>query len=104
MTPNQTPTRHSPAPWTYDYNPYRLQDGSELPAFEVFDAEQDKIFDTNEDSPEELQEANARLASHAPCLRDALRECLRLLADFEEAEGDEGEVYPAARDILAECE
>ena len=36
--------RHSPAPWSFEYSPYRFHRGedgieSELPAFEVFDAE-----------------------------------------------------------------
>ncbi len=70
-------TTHSPTPWTYEYNPYTLQKGDaatkELPAFEIFDAEQNKIFDTNEDMPCDIQEANARLASAAPAMLDALR-------------------------------
>ena len=70
-------TTHSPTPWSYEYNPYTLQRGDaageELPAFEVFDAEQNKIFDTNEDMPSEIQEANARLASAAPAMLEALR-------------------------------
>ena len=45
----------------------------ELPAFEIFDAEQNKIFDTNEDMPCEIQEANARLATAAPTMLEALR-------------------------------
>ena len=69
--------QHSPAPWTYGYNPYTVQSGDaaaeELPAFEVFDAEQNKVFDTNEDMPSEIQEANARLASVAPALLEACR-------------------------------
>jgi hypothetical protein len=70
-------TTHSPTPWTYEYNPYTVQSGDaateELPAFEIFDAEQNKIFDTNEDMPCEIQEANARLASAAPVLLVALQ-------------------------------
>lgn len=72
---------HSPAPWSYDYSPYRIGNPSateeapvrELPAFEVFDADGEKVFDTNEDSPAERQEANARLASFFPELLAALR-------------------------------
>jgi hypothetical protein len=67
----------SPAPWTYGYNPYTVQkgdsEGEELPAFEVFDAEGTKVFDTNEDTPCEVQEGNARLASAAPDMLEALR-------------------------------
>lgn len=75
--------QHSPAPWTFAYNPYTLQRGdaeaAELPAFEVFDAEQTKIFDTNEDIPSEIQEANARLATAAPVMLEALRLAQRAL-------------------------
>src|SRR4051794_25516874 len=69
--------QHSPEPWTYDYNPYTVKRGddaaTELPAFEIFDAEQTKIFDTNEDMPSEMQEANACLATAAPVMLEALR-------------------------------
>ena len=89
-------------PWTYEYNPYTLQRGDaaaeELPAFEVFDAEQNKIFDTNEDMPSEVQEANARLASSAPELLAALITRANLLADYDEQDGEEGDAY---RDAIA---
>jgi hypothetical protein len=80
--------RHSPAPWGYQYNPYILQAtgndasdtvGREIPAFEIFDAEGNRIFNTNEDMPEEIQEANACLATAAPKLLDALRLAQRAL-------------------------
>jgi len=75
---------HSPAPWSYAYSPYKLQTDDapdrELPAFEVFDADQNKIFDTDEDMPSEMQEANARLASAAPKLLEALRIAESLIA------------------------
>jgi hypothetical protein len=93
----------SPLPWSYDYNPYTLQDGRELPAFEIFDANYDRILETNEDSPAELQEANARLAAAAPSLRDALEECVRILADYDEADGDEGDTYRLAVEALQLC-
>ncbi len=95
-------TTHSPTPWSYEYSPYTLQSGdaaaTELPAFEVFDAEQNKIFDTNEDMPSEIQEANARLASAAPELLAVLNRCAILLADYDELDGEEGETY---RDAIA---
>ena len=75
--------QHSPAPWSYDYSPYTLERGgaeeTELPAFEIFDAEQNKIFDTNEDMPSDIQEANARLATAAPAMLEALRLAQRAL-------------------------
>jgi hypothetical protein len=99
---------HSPAPWSYDYSPYRCQQGddgieSELPAFEVFDADCDKIFDTNEDTPCELQEANARLAASAPRLLASLVTCANLLADLDEWDGPEGEAYREALATINEA-
>lgn len=95
----------SAAPWSYGYSPYTVRNtdiddpnaiGQELPAFEVFDAEGSKIFDTNEDTPADLQEANACLAAAAPAMLAALMDCTRLLADYDEHEGEEGEAYRAA--------
>lgn len=101
---------HSPAPWTYGYNPYTVQSeasplgiGAEIPAFEIFDAGGNKLFDTNEDSPAELQEVNACLASTAPRLLAALIVCANLLADYDEAEGEEGDAYREAVAAIAEA-
>ena len=69
---------------------------SELAAFEVFDADCNKIFDTNEDSPCELQEENAKLAAAAPTLLASLIACANLLADYDESDGPEGEAYREA--------
>ena len=95
-------THYSPTPWSYEYNPYTLQRGEaaaeELPAFELFDTEGNKIFDTNEDTPSEVQEANARLAVAAPELLAVLDRCAILLADYDEQEGEEGDAY---RDAIA---
>ena len=72
-------TKHSPAPWSYEYNPYTVRltgsddAGTELPAYEIFDAEGSKVFDTNEDIPGEIQEANASLGAAAPAMLAALR-------------------------------
>lgn len=84
---------HSTNTWSYVYSPYFTREGEEIPAFEVFDAHGDKLFDTNEDSLCAEQEANAALAAAAPALRDALADCLRLLADFDESDGEEGNAY-----------
>ena len=103
-----TAPEHSPAPWSYEYNPYRVRrepDGieSELPAFEIFDADCNKVFDTNEDTPCELQEANARMASSAPRLLASLVTCANLLADFEESDGEEGDAYREAVAAITEA-
>ena len=98
-------TTFSPAPWSYMYSPYTVRDsgtdasstvGDELAAFEVFDADCNKVFDTNEDTPADLQEANARLGSTAPRLLTALIACANLLADYDESEGEEGQAYREA--------
>lgn len=110
MKPSEPMTVLKPSPglWSYEYNPYRVRqepDGieSELAAFEVFDAEGDKVFDTNEDTPAELQEANACLGSSAPRLLAALVVCADLLADYDEAEGEEGDAYREATAAIAEA-
>jgi hypothetical protein len=105
-----TPEKYSPAPWSYEYSPYTIQSeshprevGTEIPAFEVFDADGNKIFDTNEDTPCELQEANAMLASTAPRLLQSLVTCASLLADYDEADGPEGEAYREAVATISEA-
>jgi hypothetical protein len=99
---------HSPAPWSYEYSPYRFHRGengieSELPAFEVFDADCNKVFDTNEDTPCELQEANARMAASAPRLLASLVMCANLLADFDDSDGPECEAYREAIAAVTEA-
>jgi hypothetical protein len=103
-----TTPKHSPAPWSYDYSPYRVRrepDGieSELPAFEVFDDDGNKVFDTNEDTPSELQEANAYMGASAPRLLASLVTCANLLADYDEADGPEGEAYREALAAIDEA-
>ena len=104
MTKAKPITCPAPSPWSYDYNPYYLQDGTEIPAFEICDADQNRLFTTEELTPEDLQEGNARLAASAPCLRDALRECMRLLADLAESEGEEGDAYRAGLAVLQQAQ
>lgn len=105
-----TALKPSPAPWTYGFSPYAVQSeasplgvGAEIPAYEIFDADGNKLFDTNEDSPAELQEVNACLASTAPRLLAALIVCGNLLADYDEAEGEEGDAYREAVAAIAEA-
>jgi len=93
---------YSPAPWAYEYSPYHGRNG-EIPAYEIFDADCNKVFDTNEDTPCELQEANARMASSAPRLLAALIVCANLLADYDETEGEEGDAYREALAAIAEA-
>jgi hypothetical protein len=99
----------SQAPWSYEFSPYSLMtarsnesdsENAEIPAFEVFDADGNKIFDTNEDSPLALQECNARLAVAAPELLWCLMECARLLADHATSDTEEGKAYRRASSVL----
>ena len=101
---------HSPAPWGYEYSPWTVRAehdsrgvGAEIPAYEIFDADGNKVFDTNNDTPGELQEANARLGSTAPRLLAALIVCADLLADYDEAESEEGDAYREAVAAIAEA-
>ena len=100
----------SPAPWAYEYNPYTLQRGddaaTELPAFEIFDAEQNKIFDTNEDMPSEIQEANARLATAAPAMREALllaQRALNTAPRFRVGDTDSYKIAAIVDDAIGEA-
>lgn len=102
---------HSPAPWGFAYNPYIVRSessplgiGAEIPAFEIFDAGGNKVFDTNEDTDADLQEANARLASTAPRLLAALAVCANLLADFDTSDCEEGDAYREAIAAIAQLE
>jgi hypothetical protein len=105
-----TATQHSPAPWSYEYSPYTVRSeasplgvGAEIPAFEIFDADSNKVFDTNEDTPAELQEANARMGAAAPRLLASLVTCTNLLADYDDSDGEEGEAYREALAAIAEA-
>jgi hypothetical protein len=105
-----TAPEYSPAPWSYEYSPYTIQSerhplgvGAEIPAYDIFDADCNKIFDTNEDTPDELQEANARMASAAPRLLASLGTCANLLADYDESDGQEGEAYREAIAAITEA-
>src|SRR5665213_1803661 len=109
---DSTTKSYSSAPWSYEYNPYTMNEvarvasnsaDTEIPAFEIFDADGNKIFDTNEDSPQGLQEANARLAVAAPELLLSLIECARLLADYDESDGEEGQIYRRATAIIEQA-
>jgi hypothetical protein len=105
-----TATRFSPAPWNYEYSPYTVRPensplgvDSEIPAYEIFDDDGNKVFDTNEDSPGELQEANARIGAAAPRLLASLVTCANLLADYDESDGPEGEAYREALAAIGEA-
>ena len=93
-------TSHSAAPCSCVYSPYTLQtagvDDRELPAFEIFDAEGNKVFDTNEGMPAEIQEANASLATAAPALLEALLLAQRALNTAPRFREGETESYKIA--------
>ena len=110
------PASHSPAPWTYDYNPYTAGQSSisdsgdeprEIPAFEIFDAEGDKIFDTNENGPADVQEANACVAALAPQMLAALLTFVaidELANECAEWKWENlAEAFKAVRELIAEA-
>jgi hypothetical protein len=76
-----TITARTPGPWIYEYSPWKAQDGSKIPAFEVHGAE--KVCDINESRPVEEQEANARLIAASPDLYDALEHFFNIMHDYE---------------------
>lgn len=105
-----TSANSSQAPWSYGYSPYTVQSdasplgvGSEVPAFEIFDADGNTLFRTNEDSAADLQEANACLAAAAPRLVASLIDCANLLADYDEAHGEEGDAFREAVAAIAQA-
>jgi len=105
-----TAPKHSPAPWGYEYSPWTVRSkghllgvGAKIPAYEVFDADGNKLFDTNNNAPRKLQEANARLGATAPRLLAALIVCADLIADYDESEGEEGDAYREATAAIAQA-
>ena len=76
-----TTSARTPGPWIYEYSPWRAQDGSEIPAFEIYGEE--KVCDTDENRPSEEQEANACLIASAPELYDALLYFFNIMHDYE---------------------
>lgn len=112
MTSNLT---YSPAPWSYEYSPYTVRvagdgdpdpAGKEIPAFEVFDAEGNKVFDTNEDTPSELQEANACLGAAAPKLLAALllaQQALNTAPRFRVGDTDSYKIAATVDKAIAEA-
>jgi hypothetical protein len=84
-------------------NPRHQATGRRHPAYEIFDADGNKVFDTNEDTPAELQEANACMGAAAPRLLAALVTCANLLADYDESDGEEGEAYREALAAIDEA-
>ena len=67
-------------PWSYEYSPYRTGDGTEVPAFEIRDAQGNKICDTNENLPVEEQECHAQLITASPALLEAAETALTRFA------------------------
>ena len=100
MKPYSVQPLNSPAPWAYEYSPCQGRKG-EIPAYEIFDDNGNKVFDTNEDTPGELQEANACMGAAAPRLLASLVRCANLLADYDESSGEEGDVYREALAAIA---
>jgi len=101
---------HSPAPWGYGYSPYQMSrrdhDGTEgedveIPAYEIFAADGTKVFDSNEDTPAELQEANSRLATAAPTMLAALLAAQQALNTAPRFRVGETDSYQIASEVDA---
>jgi hypothetical protein len=73
--------------------------------YEELEAECQKSLESGPAASDaELKKANAHLAATAPRLLAALIVCADLLADYDEAEGEEGDAYREAVDAIAEAE
>jgi hypothetical protein len=79
--------------WTNDYSPYTAQDGNEIPAYEVFDENGEKILDTNENLPAARQEEIAQLASITPVLVTAAQHVIDCW--------EKGDLAAAVRELAA---
>lgn len=67
--------------WEYEYSPFTAQDGSEIPNYVINDTscddpECEKVCETNENAPAELQYRRAVLISAAPELLEACKSLL----------------------------
>ena len=102
--PESPNSLHTPGPWHYAVGTncdavYVVGDGCTQIA-EVERWNGGTLDGVPEPDVEAEAEANARLIAAAPELLGVLADCVRLLADFDESDGDEGEVYRRAAEFL----
>lgn len=59
--------------YTYEYAPYTGEDGTEIPAFEIFNEVGEKVAETNEHLPASQQEEVATLLCNAARVLEVLK-------------------------------
>ena len=69
-------TKHSPAPFVVEYSAFEDQHGNEIPSYRIYDAEGDRVAETDSGKPDSQQAADAHLLAVAPDLLAALKELL----------------------------
>ena len=72
-------TDHSPAPFTTEYSAFEDQHGNEIPSYRIFDAEGDKVAETDSNKPENVQCADASLLAAAPLMLATLEQAVQAL-------------------------
>ena len=98
--------KHTPGPWAteYDINEH----GSDcVIVTKDYNYRICDIYSRSNDGmtvPDDAASANARLIAAAPDLLEALKVCADLLADYDEAEGEEGDAYREALAAIAKAE
>ncbi len=70
-------------PWSVEYSPYTSCEGREIPAYRVLDASGQTVCETNENGPDNIQEACADLIAAAPALFEALEYFFNIMHDYE---------------------
>jgi hypothetical protein len=72
---------YEPESWSYQYAPYQSADAkkSEIPAFEIFGDDGEKIADTNECMPRDEQEKHAKLIAAVPELVQQIEDFIELI-------------------------
>jgi hypothetical protein len=111
----QTPQRisleyYEPDSWSYQYAPFHSADAkrTEIPAFEIFGDDGEKIADTNESLPRQEQEQHAKLIAAAPKLVQQVEDFIELITAHQvhgevTEEAFEEEITKAAALIRSAC-
>lgn len=111
LGPQQSrPRYYEPDSWSYQYAPYHSADAdkTEIPAFEIFGDDSEKIADTNESLPRQEQEKHAKLIAAAPKLVQQVEDFIELITAYQvhgevTDEAFEEEIKKAAELVRAAC-
>ena len=103
-----TAPEYSPAPWSYEYSPYRAVRARTASNPNCPPLKSSMPTATRSSTPTRIRPANFRrqtLAwrSAAPRLLASLVTCANLLADYDESDGPEGEAYREALAAVTEA-